>query len=346
MNWFIIIFVFVAVCLFLITKYYLLEKKLAIETKEHFENEKKLTTTDILSRYHNVKLNFLSAIDARDLIEINGDYFKNMNKPNLVARGCETIDELYNKYLDGFNDITKEEKAIVSKFILKLLEDVKNRNESFYRYLVKWLNKISIAKAKPWLENGMPHTLKTTIIMDVDWFKNPRYTTLIHELTHINQRIQPFEFDDLYESLGYIYYPKEIKGLEYIYELNRNNPDGISRNWIWNNKNNNTYWWIGAIFKNVIPANLGDVNLIALKLEKSSDNEFYYLKQNPTPLIKLKDFDKLFGENQNNYHPNEMGSKLMEWFLEDILRNGNNYYNYSGYLIFKKYFQNIIDKYY
>ena len=42
---------------------------------------------------------------------------------------------------------------------------------------------------------------------------------------------------------------------------------------------------------------------------------FYYLKQNPTQLSKFKEFNDFFGDNQNNYHPNEMTAKFAEYFL-------------------------------
>ena len=87
---------------------------------------------------------------------------------------------------------------------------------------------------------------------------------------------------------------------------------------------------------------------VAIKLDKSTDGDFYYLKQSPLQLAKFKDFNNYFGENTNNYQPNEMSSKYSEWFLEDILREekSKKYYQYAGYLEYKKFFQNMMDKYY
>jgi hypothetical protein len=305
-----------------------------------------MSIVEKLSRYHNVKLEFLTPEEAKGLIELNSQYFQHMNKPNLQARGCQTVDELYNKCLDAFDTITSSEQDTVTKFFYNLLEQLKSRNQSYYRYITKWLNTISFAKAKPWLEDGMPHTLKQTVIMDADWFKNPRESTFVHELAHVHQRAHPFEFEDLYSELGYIYYAEDIKGLEYVYELNRNNPDGISKNWIWHDKITGNHWWIGAIFNNVLPSSLTDVKLVGLKLETSPDGTFYYLKQEPTPLAKVPNFDKIFGANPNNYHPNEMSAKFSEWFLDDVMNKGNQYYNYGGFIVYKKYFQKLLDNYY
>ena len=102
--------------------------------------------------------------------------------------------------------------------------------------------------------------------------------------------------------------------------------------------------------------------MMALKLDKEqgSDTIFYYLKQNPTKLSNLKEFVLFFGENPNNYHPNEMTAKFAEWFLVEKLKNNNNniknninniasineYNNYEGYKIYKKYFEKLLNTYY
>jgi len=353
MNWIIIFFFIISIILFLITNYYLLKKELSIEKIEEFDNEIKLTITEKLLKYHNTKVNYLDADEASNLIKKNGDYLKGMNQANLSARNCNSIDDLYFKYKSAFDDITDNEKETINKFIFKLLSELKNCDNSYYNYVKNWTNKISIAKAKQWLESGMPHTLDTTIIMDANWFIKPRKTTYIHELTHIHQRQTPSDFEDLYPLLGYIYNPINIKGLETIYTLNRNNPDGMDKYWLWTNKND-IYWWIGAIFKTAIPTSLTDVNMIALKLDKD-DGTFYYLKQNPIQISKLTEFVNFFGDNQNNYHPNEMTAKFSEWYLLQILNSikkndinniTHTYNNYEGYKIYKKYFENMTKIYY
>jgi hypothetical protein len=360
MTWFILIIFIISITLFLITKYYLLKKKIALEKQEHFTNESILTSSDKLLKYHNIQITYLDATDAEKLIVKDGEYLQGMNQSNLSARGCVNIDELYKKYKTAFDDISKDEKNTIDTFILKLLKELKGKNIFYYNYITKWLKTISIAKAKYWLESGMPHTLDTTIIMDAKWFKNPRKLTLVHEITHIHQRQSPLDFNDLYPLLGYEYNPIDIKGLEHIYPLNRNNPDGMDKYWLWQNKNN-TYWWIGAIFKNAIPDSLVDVNMVALQLEKEikqntgDNNIYYYLNKEPIQLNKLTDFETFFGDNPNNYHPNEMTAKFAEWYLSEILSDSKNnteedtdnkYEKYEGYRIYKKYFENMLNVYY
>jgi len=325
-----------------------------IEEIEHFQSEKTLSPSAKLSKYHNITIDFKNSNEAWKLISNNSTkintYLQKMNQPNLLARGCSSRNELYNKYLDAFDDITEKERTTITNFILDLLDTIKQRNTTYYKYLLYWIRKISIAKAKPWLEAGMPHTLENTIIMDAGWFNHPRHTTFIHEITHVNQRLIPFEFEDLYKDLGYLEYTEgieNIKGMVSVILLNRNNPDGISSNWLWYDKSSNTYWWIGAVFQNITPSRLTDVSNVALKLERESDSTFYYLKQQPTLLDTLEQFNSFFGENPNNYHPNEMTAKFSEWYLEYIVgKSSSKYENYEGFKIYKKYFEKLIETFY
>jgi hypothetical protein len=360
MNWFIIVFFIISIILFLVTNYYRLKKELELEKIEEFENEIELTISEKLFKYHGIKVNYLDVESASNLIKKDGEYLKGMNQANLSARDCNSVNELYLKYKHAFDNITDNEKETIDTFISKLMSELKLCDNSYYNYVKKWINTISIAKAQHWLEAGMPHTIDNTIVMDANWFINPRQTTFIHEITHVHQRQSPIDFEDLYPLLGYLYNPVDIKGLESVYPLNRNNPDGMDKYWLWcSNKNdinnpNTTYWWIGAIFKSTIPANLTDVDMVALKLDKD-DDIFYYLKKTPIQLSKLKEFNDFFGDNQNNYHPNEMTAKFAEWYLLQMLNsikrnNINNithtYNNYEGYKIYKNYIDNMLNVYY
>jgi len=384
MNWFIILFLIISIILFLITKYYVekidADEQTLKEEIETFETENNRTPTEHLKFNHSITLNYLDKENASKLVSLNSDYMTNMNQPNLSARSCDSLNELYEKCKNGFDTITPKEKEKVDVFILNLLDKIKLNNTSYYNYVSKWLKEISIAKAKSWLESGMPHTLEKTIIMDADWFRNPRETTLLHELTHIHQRYVEFDFEDLYKELGYHYNTDYIKGLESIYPLNRNNPDGLSTKWLWKmpelsttiqptlHNNNTHYWWIGAVFKSVNPSSLSEVDLVALKLNQDNEGNFYYLKQPTTLLHNLKSFTTFFGENPNNYHPNEITAKMAEFYLMDTLNNLHQFNNkenkeskenkenketkhysftdYEGYKIYKKYIDNMISKYY
>ena len=356
MSWLIIFLFLFAIGMYLYTQYLQLikqQKKEARATKlaeiEAFKNEEKTPAIAKLRSQHSVELSFItSATDAANqVVTVARNYIANMNQPNLYARHVTTQSELLNAYSSSFQEITPSEIVEVSKFLLELLNKIEQRNTSYYKYICNWINKIKIAKANVSLEGGMPHTLGNIIIMDGDWFQNPRGTTFLHELTHIHQREVPFEFEELYPKLGYESYDvTNMKGMEPILQLSRNNPDGISPNWIWRDKSN--YWWIGALFQNATPSSLTEIDLIALKLDSDAQGNHYLLKQIPQSLNKLQGFNAFFGNNPNNYHPNEMSAKFAEWYLEDVLGDsaGRHYSSYEGYRIYKDFFNKLIGTFY
>jgi len=350
MRGYIIIFFLLAIALYLWTHYIKLKNNLKQEKIEAFQSATRMTPIEKLHSIHGISLIFLSAHTASQQMQSQArEYIALMNQPNLLARGAQTQKELLSAYTQSFLDITTEEQHRVIEFILELLSKVQYKYPAYYRYLCKWLSHISLAKATSSLEGGMPHTIGNIIIMDKEWFSKPRITTLLHEITHIHQRQVPFEFEDIYSLWGYVSIPmNEVRGMEPVVQLNRNNPDGTSPNWLWKEPGSGKYWWIGAVFNNAIPQNMGDISLIAIKIEQDAQGNFYYLKQQPLLLNNLTSFINYFGGmNPNNYHPNEMTAKFAEWYIEEILGIPHRVNNLSsGYLVFKNNFNKLLETYY
>ena len=379
-----IIFFVIALIFLLITKYYLLQNQKCKENYkqqiDYFTEETTLTSTQKLKKKYNIEILYLSSSDAQALFKKSSQYLQNMNQSNLSARNCETLSDLYDKYMGGLQDITDTDKVQVDTFLLTTLDTLAPHNYSLCRYLAYWLRHISFAKGQEWLESGMPHTLGNTIIMDPNWFITPRTTTLFHELIHIHQRTKFFDFEDLYFLLGYFYHPKVIKGMEQYYQLNRNNPDGASLFWLWhypdstignasqitrenternlvpskasgiipNDTNNGDCWWIGAVFKSAVPVSVSDVNYIALQLTRTADGTYYLLQNTPVRLDKFKQYNDYMGINNNNYHPNETTAKYMEWYYTDAMDKHGvpEHLKYDGYKAFKKYMDDYLATYF
>ena len=122
----------------------------------------------------------------------------------------------------------------------------------------------------------------------------------------------------------------------------------IPLNICWYIKNTNKKWWIGALFHNITPSNLFDVDNVALSLETDLDGKLYYLKQNPIKLDNFKEFSDFFGPNPNNYHPNEMTAKFSEWYYYEImgLSGGMNYDKYPAFGIYKHYIDKLTKTFY
>jgi hypothetical protein len=375
MNWYIIFFFLLAVVLYLYTRYIRLQRNSHKEKIEAFQTTARMTPIEKLQSAHGITLTFLTANTAASQMQTQArEYIALMNQPNLAARGVQTQEELLAAYSQAFQDIPLVEQERVIEFVLELLSKVQYKYPAYYRYLIKWISQISLAKSQMSLEGGMPHTLGKIVILDAGWFANPRATTFLHEITHVHQRLVPFEFEDLYSEWGYVSTPmRDIHGMEPVLQLNRNNPDGTSPDWLWLEPSTNktaimpssrrNMWWIGAVFQTATPASLGDINLIALKIEQDHDGHLYYLKQQPTPLNSLKPFILYFGgANPNNYHPNEMTAKFAEWYVEDMLgnpqpqhrnhENNENYENHKnnivngGYQVYHKYFSKLLESYY
>ena len=353
MNWYILIFFLLAVVLYLYTRYLRLQKESSQEKIETFQTQAAITPTEKLASHHGITLSFLPASHAaRQMQSAAQEYIARMNQPNLAARGVQSQQELMAAYTQAFQDITPTEQSTIQKFLLDLLSRIQTKYPAYYRYLTKWLKKISLAKSRASLEGGMPHTLGSIVVMDADWFAKPRATTLLHEITHIHQRDVPFEFEDLYAGWGYLPTPMNaIQGMMPVLTLNRNNPDGISPDWLWQEPSGMKTWWIGAVFPSATPSTLGDVSQIALKMERDAQGNFYYLKQAPTPLDTLAPFMTYFGgSSPNNYHPNEMAAKFAEWYLEDALgipgRDKQDTRQCAGYREYKGHFNRLLETYY
>ena len=297
-----------------------------------------------IKKTYNINIKYINEKDIQ--IEKYLDrYISFMNKFNLLARNCQSTNDLLNKYKNAYDIITDNEKIHLHNIILNLLSQIKKNNISYHNYIIYWINNIYIIKSKSWLESNMPHTMSNIIIMHKEWFIKPTMNILLHEITHIHQRLYPNDFIDLYTELGYIYYDiNKILNKHHILSLNRNNPDGIDINWLWKSPNNNI-WWIGAVFTSTMPKNLHDIYYIAIQIYTNNNNDLYF-SNDYILLNKLTEFIDYFGIYNDNYHPNELCSMYAEWYLDEIINNNSNKNKYIGYNVYKKYYCKIIKKYY
>ena len=262
--------------------------------------------------------------NLKSWIEI--EYLSKMNNVNITARGFINIKDLRNHYMnDLLQPINLDEVNTVQLFF--------NNNISNYnQHQTKWVNNIiskcKITKSSKWLEMGMPHTHADVIIFNSGFFKNPSWTTFIHECVHIDQRIGLGinKYTELYNTWGFIHYNiSRIKGFEAIIIRNRLNPDAIDCNWIWHCKADGNYYWIGAVFNSITPDNLGDVSYNSYKLTKDNRGDFYYNGNDTITLSKWDNFRNYFGNISNNhYHPNEISAEYMGIYFNMNRDNTNN----------------------
>ena len=261
---------------------------------------------------------------------IDREYLPKLNSVNIQARGNATFPQLKAQYTGSGSglceQVTEDEQSRVHELItdevLAKLTGLNNQNkkeqtEKMSAYIRKWLSRSWIAKGRPWLEAGMPHTHGPCIIMSHDWLSSPTPGTLVHELMHVHQRMNPADFDPLYAKWGFQRADGMISGLEAKYPLYRVNPDGLDPNWIWTDPTTSRVYWIASLFNSVDPDSLKDTQYMAFPL--ASGESMRYTGSEPIPLAKFTEFQNMFGIQNNNYHPNEIAAEYADHFLSELL---------------------------
>jgi hypothetical protein len=305
-------------------------------------------------RYNNIK--YLSPSDVGEVFPPSSNYLKILTGRKIAykVREFQTRDSCLEKYNTGsLLPITPTEIEAFDKLLCEMSSIVANTP---LQYLLDMLLRgdVKIAKGNIWLEGGMPHTHYDTIIMPHDMFrkltqyKYGRPTdnfairefglTLIHELVHIEQRIEPEKYEHLYENWGF-QLPTAVNGMEHPLYMNRINPDGLENKWIWqpsNLKNINKWYWIGAIHKDNA-VNLKNVEYIAHSVQYSQG---IATLNNITRRILLEDFKPFinyFGITNNHYHPNEISAEYMSiYYIELLDGKMTSIHEKDGYQTFVK----------
>lgn len=356
MDYFFWIGILILFILFIIASYlYVLKTRLFINTikkKENFQNQFNNSLKYYRRQYDNpyiLNQNNLWLSDNNEWFNYLNSYWIYMTTPNIMARGFINLDDMKKKYRDfGIQIINDNEKKYIVNEITTFMRYFQNRYRftGLYLYLDYWLSKIMIAKASNWLEEGMPHTHNKVIILNPKNFISFSLNTFIHELSHIHQRKYPDDWYKLLSEWGFIHYDfnlEDSSGLENILIRNRTNPDGLDIHWIWKSPNNK-YYWIGAIYQNINPNSLtNNIEYNAYQLTMNNGKFIYLSNNTPISLNNFKDYQDYFNINKNNYHPNEIISQYMEFYLEDIKnKNELRKKNIPAYNIFYNYLENII----
>lgn len=274
------------------------------------------------------QIKFLSSSNTSQIFNSN-EYLKQMNTTNKIARHDTTL-----KYNSSIQEISLEEKEATNNLITLINHQAstKPKLKSFLNYCY---NLSTIAKSQEWLESGMPHTHKQIVILPQSWFNEILNTTtrtntqrissnggtLIHEMTHILQRLYPEKFKTLYTSQWGFKHIEYIDNFENIKARNRENPDGTDILWIWISPSKpHQAFWIGAVFNSYKPKALNDVEYLAYPVYEIIKDRHYKLGEQPSiQLQNFNEFQHFFNLTRNNYHPNEIVAEYMNvWFHEEL----------------------------
>ena len=300
-----------------------------------------ITDTDISEKTHELftnntppqlTLEFIQPGDYQcgNLMQyLDSIYLVHMNQPNIQARGFDTLAELTQKYHDAFcQPITTTETQYVINQLSQLAYGLSHHKRDYFN---KWLSQSKLVKAQPWLEGGMPHTHGPCIILTPKWFVNTDANIVFHEITHIHQRLQPHDFDQLYHNWGFSRVSSTPKGLETIFLRSRINPDALDINWTWTH--NTTQYWIGAVYNSINPDSIHDIDFLAYPLAYNGD----YLGTQPLKLASWPAFTQYFGNSRNHYHPFEIAA----FYMENYLANTSTLKQTTAYPIFESWFNSL-----
>jgi hypothetical protein len=316
------------------------------------------------------KINYLNPEYSSKLFRLNNNYLSkfNENKISYQVREFETLNECVDRYrTNSLLKINDSEIKAFERLVFEMMTILENDNNTSIYLLTDILPNCSIAKGDIWLEGGMPHTHDMTIIFPYDMFRklsiigldnigktdyaiNYFGKTIIHELVHIEQRLNKDKYNILYRQWGFKQV-EHLNGMEDALYFNRINPDGLENNWLWrypiiekslNNKNHNNWYWIGAVHS-PNSVNLRDVNYMAYPITMLEGNiaSLNGIKR-PFPLYQLNDYNNFFGIDTNHYHPNEIVAEYMSIYyytsidnkLNKNIENIENIEKNKGYKIF------------
>ena len=148
---------------------------------------------------NNSNINYVDNKTFTDII-ILSPFFRNLTPTDLYARGRASSQEEYaQQYMESKITFSDDEKDILEKCISQANDLLR----SFPKLqLAPW----NFAKVKASIENGYPHTIGNTIVLNERVLRYPikeLTKTLIHEKIHVAQRTHPIDFMQLYESIEF-----------------------------------------------------------------------------------------------------------------------------------------------
>ena len=269
-----------------------------------------------------LQIAFISSRDA--CIELRTDipYFLKMNIKDIIVKG-NTI-----RNCNLLEDWTKEEKDAI-RLIIQYAQQTKKCAFGFQRKIIStpWI----FIKVSSLVENGFPHTHKDVIYLPsnfvttlVNHIKNHsvKYAyenlghVLVHEKTHVWQRIEPELFKSFYKLLNFEKLKFSETTLEWLRKNTRTNPDGMDLEWGYKNKSGKYYTFASLWNKN--PNDLSDIKNVAIPLTPNKTHSEWKIAEKDNkkiiPITELSSWNTIIGLTSNHYHPNEISAEGISRF--------------------------------
>ena len=239
-----------------------------------------------------------------------------------------TKQDILEIYKDNILEVTSKEKLELNNIIRNILDNLKIKDKKQFMFKEPW----NIVKFKN-LENNYPHTHDKFIFLPKNMISNinSQYNkiTLVHELVHVFQRLNPTLFHMLYTN-HWNFETKNIKNIKLIEDLARSNPDGLNNNWVFTYKNVNIV--LISLYNEGV-TDISQVTKYGIYL-----NDDFQVKQpiHKEKLENIPEYMEFFGNiGANGYHPNEISAEMISMHIYDKLNSDVT--NKSGYINFKKW---------
>ena len=156
---------------------------------------------------------FVSYNEFEDAAKLSG-YFYTLDLQDLRFRSSLSPEKYMEKYLSCFERFSLWEKIKLNYAIHKISRILPDKLRR-----VKW--KFAKLKVNYKVEYAYPHTMRDVIILnDNVLYGDKLLSTLIHELVHVYQKLNPLDNDVLLSTMGFYRFDKIYKDIQYDFDNN------------------------------------------------------------------------------------------------------------------------------
>jgi hypothetical protein len=228
------------------------------------------------------------------------------------------------RYQAAVRDFSDQEQAAVRRIVAGAYPYLKEHYPVFAAEPWRFLK---VARS---IEGGMPHTRGHCIVLSDDVLpgfaigdaKQPNRegtVLLVHEQTHVLQRLHPALFSPLFvESWGMVRMPSAPELPVEMAKLQVVNPDGVSCVWAYPVMEGGKADLIQPLVllrgNRAVASMPADFAIVAVSVEKRGDAYVYRLNPNGrprgAPLAALPSYVDAFMPSEENFHPNEICAEL------------------------------------
>jgi hypothetical protein len=292
-----------------------------------------------------VPVTFLALEQARDaIVDDSADpYFEKLTPHEMSAKTGKPITgdtpeaqraECKSRYQTACEEFTADDRQALITLLSKIHPAVEHTYPLFARQ--PW----SFIKVSGTLEGGMPHTRGPHIILSAPALGALRQMAaagdagvtaaagiLVHEQTHVVERLHPKLFTDLFTGVFGFRPTKQIMPDPWLAARQLVNPDGTDTRWIYPLKDDEhpdakPRWILPlVVFSDPEATSLRQMTFVAFELEPTDANaaapDTFKLKLDPSgeparqPLAEVDAYVRAIRTRHSLYHPNEAAADLM-----------------------------------